>query len=88
MFGVFDRRPAGHSHWAPGDGARLRYRDWVLALDELTLTAAGQPVNLTAHEFEIVELLAGRPKRVFTKRQIYEAVWGIGFQLAEEARPM
>ncbi len=53
----------------------LRYRDWVLNLDERTLTAAGQPVNLTAHEFKIVELLAGRPRRVFTKQQIYEAVW-------------
>ena len=55
--------------------ARLCYRDWVLDLDEMILTAAGQPVNLTAHEFKIVELLAGRPKRVFTKQQIYEAVW-------------
>ena len=41
----------------------------------MTLTAAGLPVNLTAHEFRIVELLAGCPKRVFTKQQIYEAVW-------------
>ena len=53
----------------------LRYRDWVLNLEEMTLTAAGQSVSLTAHEFKIVELLAGRPKRVFTKQQIYEAVW-------------
>ena len=63
-----------HASAAP-TGARLCCRDWVLDLDEMTLTAAGQPVNLTAHEFKIVELLAGRPKRVFTKRQIYEAVW-------------
>ncbi len=42
----------------------LRYRDWVLNLEEMALTAAGQPVNLTAHEFKI-----------FTKQQIYEAVW-------------
>ena len=63
-----------HASAAPA-GARLCYRDWVLDLDEMTLTAAGRPVNLTAHEFKIVELLAGRPKRVFTKQQIYEAVW-------------
>ena len=63
-----------HASAAPA-GARLRYRDWDLNLDEMTLTAAGRPVNLTAHEFKIVELLAGRPKRVFTKQQIYEAVW-------------
>ncbi len=56
-------------------GELLHYRDWVLNPDEMTLTAAGRPVSLTAHEFKIVELLAGRPKRVFTKQQIYEAVW-------------
>ena len=54
---------------------RLRFRAWELDLEEMTLTAAGQPVSLTAHEFKIVALLAGRPKRVFTKQQIYEAVW-------------
>ena len=63
-----------HASAAPAE-ASLRYREWVLNLEEMTLTAAGQPVSLTAHEFKIVELLAGRPKRVFTKQQIYEAVW-------------
>ena len=63
-----------HTSPVPAEAA-LRYRDWVLNLEEMTLTAAGQPVVLTAHEFKIVELLAGRPKRVFTKQQIYEAVW-------------
>ena len=63
-----------HASAAPVE-ASLRYRDWVLNLEEMTLTTAGQPVNLTAHEFKIVELLASRPKRVFTKQQIYEAVW-------------
>lgn len=57
-------------------GGKLCFRDWTLDPEELTLTAAGRPVDLTAHEFRIVELLAGRPKRVFTKQQIYEAVWG------------
>ena len=63
-----------HASAAPAETS-LRYREWVLNLEEMTLTAAGQPVSLTAHEFKIVELLAGRPKRVFTKQQIYEAVW-------------
>ena len=63
-----------HASALPGETA-LRYREWVLNLEEMTLTAAGQTVNLTAHEFKIVELLAGRPKRVFTKQQIHEAVW-------------
>lgn len=64
-----------HASAAPEGEGFLRYRDWVLNLGEMTLSAAGQPINLTAHEFKIVELLVGRPKRVFTKQQIYEAVW-------------
>ncbi len=60
---------------AGSPGERLQFRDWVLDLSGMTLTAAGQPVNLTAHEFKIVELLAGSPRRVFTRQQIYEAVW-------------
>ena len=63
-----------HASAAPAGGL-LRYRDWVLNPDGMTLDAAGRTVSLTAHEFKIVELLAGRPKRVFTKQQIYEAVW-------------
>lgn len=63
-----------HASAAPA-GQILQYRDWTLNIDEMTLTSAGQTVNLTAHEFKIVELLAACPKRVFTKRQIYESVW-------------
>ena len=57
------------------DGKLLQFRDWLLDPEEMSLTAAGIPVSLTAHEFRIVELLVNRPKRVFTKQQIYEAVW-------------
>ena len=72
-----------HASAAPVE-ASLRYRDWVLNLEEMTLTAAGQPVNLTAHEFKIVELLVSRPKRVFTKQQIYEAVWQEGYAIEDK----
>ena len=39
------------------------------------LTAAGRPVPLTAHEFDIAALLAARPAKVFTRQEIYEQVW-------------
>ena len=63
-----------HANATPA-GKLLRFRDWLLNPEEMSLTAAGTPVSLTAHEFRIVELLVNRPKRVFTKQQIYEAVW-------------
>ena len=72
-----------HASAAPAGGI-LRFRDWALNLDEMTLTAAGLPVSLTAHEFRIVELLARQPKRVFTKQQVYEAVWGEAYAVEDK----
>ncbi|MEY8311599.1 response regulator transcription factor [Oscillospiraceae bacterium 42-9] len=63
-----------HASAAPASEA-LRFRDWRLNTGEMVLVAAGQPVELTAHEFKIVELMVRRPRKVFTKQQIYEAVW-------------
>ncbi len=63
-----------HASAAPASEA-LRFRDWRLNTGEMLLVAAGQPVELTAHEFKIVELMVRRPRKVFTKQQIYEAVW-------------
>lgn len=53
----------------------LRFGQWRLDMEERTLYACGQPVTLTRHEFDIAELLVRRPKKVFTKQEIYEAVW-------------
>ncbi len=39
------------------------------------VTVRGAEVELTAKEFDILRLLAEHPGRVFTKSQIYEAVW-------------
>ncbi len=69
---------------AASAGQRLHFRDWVLDPEEMTLTAAGMPVELTAHEFRIVELLAERPRKVFTKQQIYEAVWGEAYAVEDK----
>ena len=35
----------------------------------------GKEIYLTHHEFETLLFLTRHPKQVFTKRQIYEAVW-------------
>ncbi len=51
--------------------------------DTLEMTAAGEMVELTRHEFMIMELLIRNPKRVFTKQMIYEYAWGEEY-LAED----
>lgn len=59
------------------------YREWTLNPDTQEMTACGQPVELTKHEFLIMELLIRNPKRVFTKQMIYEYAWGEEY-LAED----
>lgn len=53
----------------------LSYRDWILDPEGRTFTAKGCAVELTLHEFGIVELLVRHPKKVYTKQEIFEAVW-------------
>jgi DNA-binding response OmpR family regulator len=39
----------------------------------------GQPVELTAREFDLLAFLMHAPGRVFTRAQIYEGVWGYSY---------
>lgn len=61
---------------APGQGACLAHGDLLLDREGVAVTAAGTEVALTAREFEILALLMGSPKKVFTREQLYERVWG------------
>ena len=58
----------------------------ILAFDELEIdpntrevTVRGAPVTLTAREFDLLYYLASQPKRVFTRDQLMEEVWGYTF---------
>lgn len=62
-----------HSHRETKE--TLSYRDWVLDPAGRSFTAKGCTVELTLHEFGIVELLVRHPKKVYTKQEIFEAVW-------------
>lgn len=59
----------------PDAQTELHYKDWILNPETREMTAAGQPVELTLHEFRILELLMKHPKKVFTKQLIYEYAW-------------
>ena len=54
----------------------LAHGDLLLDRESVTVTAAGQEVAVTAREFEILSLLMASPKKVFTREQLYEQVWG------------
>ena len=57
----------------------LKYKDLVLDPETVTVTVAGNPVQLTAREFKILQLLMSYPKKVFTKENLFTHVWNEEF---------
>lgn len=53
----------------------------ALSLSPALRTAAldGQELSLTAHEFDILELLMRQPEKVYTRESLYEQVWHGGY---------
>jgi two-component system phosphate regulon response regulator PhoB/two-component system alkaline phosphatase synthesis response regulator PhoP len=65
------RRPGG------GEAARrISVGTLVIDLDKFEVTAEGAKVELTATEFKILQLLASRKGRVFSRDQILDFLWG------------
>ncbi|MDO5067878.1 MAG: response regulator transcription factor [Propionibacteriaceae bacterium] len=53
--------------------------DLILDEDSHEVTRAGEPINLTATEFELLRYLMRNPRRVLSKAQILDRVWNYDF---------
>ena len=53
--------------------------DLILDEDSHEVTRAGEPIKLTATEFELLRFLMRNPKRVLSKAQILDRVWNYDF---------
>ena len=62
-----------------GEGSVLRAGNLTVNLDERTVTANGNRVNLTYKEFELLKLFLSHPKMVFTRDQLLSNVWNIDY---------
>jgi two-component system OmpR family response regulator len=60
-------------------GSQLVVGDLVMDEDSHEVTRGGDPVNLTATEFELLRYLMRNPKRVLSKAQILDRVWNYDF---------
>ena len=63
----------------PAEGEVLRFMDLSLNTITREVTRAGQPVQLTAQEFQLLELFMRHPRQVLKRDRIYEVVWGYDF---------
>ncbi|MDO5735311.1 MAG: response regulator transcription factor [Propionibacteriaceae bacterium] len=63
----------------PTPGTQLVVGDLVLDEDSHEVSRAGEPINLTATEFELLRFLMRNPRRVLSKAQILDRVWNYDF---------
>lgn len=64
----------------PTEMNKLQVGAWVIDTDARTLVVSGAEVALTRIEYNIAEVLAKRPNRVFTRPELFEAAWGEPYQ--------
>jgi DNA-binding response OmpR family regulator len=55
---------------------RLEFGDLVLDGASREVRRAGEPITLTAREFDLLWFLASHPRRVFSRDQLMDRVWG------------
>lgn len=61
------------------DSPVLRFQHIALYPTECRVTLRDEPVNLSPKEFRILELFLNYPRRVWSRDQLLERVWGIDF---------
>lgn len=62
----------------------LHYRNWTLDLLGKHFLVDEQTIEVTHHEFKILELFMRHPKQVFSKQAIYEYAWGEEYYVADK----
>ena len=61
---------------AGASSSTLTFRAWELGPEARTFAVAGEQVELTRIEFNILQALIEHPKRVFSKQELFERAWG------------
>jgi two-component system alkaline phosphatase synthesis response regulator PhoP len=67
---------------AGDEGAAAPIRSGTLEIDPTRRQAshAGRPLQLTTREFDLLAFLAAHPERIYTREQLLERLWGLGFE--------
>jgi len=60
----------------PRDGETIRANGLVVDVPKRSVELAGEPVQLTYVEFELLRILASHPGRVYTRQALLQMLWG------------
>lgn len=61
------------------DSDIITFKNMSVNKDSREVIVNGDLINLTAREYNILELLISNPKKVFTRANIFESVWNSSF---------
>lgn len=59
--------------------SKLKHKNIILDKDSRQVFINNKEISLTAREYSILELFMENPKKVFTKSNLFESVWGSEF---------
>ena len=62
-----------------GPQETIVYKDLVINLMNKTVTKGQQPLSLTPKEFQLLEVLAAHPRRIFSRDELMTLAWGYDY---------
>ena len=69
-------RRAGTQSQAPGKSEQLQAGHIILEIAQRRALTDGKPVDLTAKEFDLMEMMMRNPGRVYSRENLLNIVWG------------
>jgi len=80
---IFRRMEALQSQPGIKDQDTMTVGDLTIDVAKRTVGKEGNPIGLTAKEFDLLLHFARSPGRVYTRTQLLDAVWGLGYESYE-----
>jgi two-component system phosphate regulon response regulator PhoB len=73
------RRRSGYNNQQIASNPVLKFGDLTMYLQECRVMVSGKEVGLSPKEFRILELFMSHPRRVWSREQLLERIWGTDF---------
>ncbi len=73
------RRTTARRKSGPPENRTLTSGDLQIDRDNRRVTISGREINLTAREFEVLELLVLNPNKVYSRESLLKIVWGADY---------
>jgi len=74
------RRTGSNDQFQINEKQLLEYGELVLDLDKKRVTLRNERIDLSKKEFQLISLLASKPGKSFTRKQLLNTIWGYDFE--------